>query len=52
MQDGTSAARGTQRFDGYSPGATLTSAESQEAYYVFNVDSVNGYVIVSVVVTL
>ena len=47
MQDGTSAARGTQRFDGSSFGATLTSAESQEAYYVFNVDSVNGYVIVS-----
>ena len=45
---GTSAARSAQRFGGAaSLGATLTNVESQEAYYVFNVDSVNGYVIVS-----
>lgn len=45
---GASAARSAQRFGGAaSLGATLTNVESQKAYYVFNVDSVNGYVIVS-----
>jgi surface protein len=46
-KEGTSSARSAQRFDGSSYGATLTSVEHQEAYYVFNIDSVNGYVIVS-----
>ena len=46
-QGGTSSARSAQRFGGSAYEASLTSVESQEAYYVFNIDSVNGYVIVS-----
>ena len=45
---GESSARSAQRFGGSGgTGATLTMAESQEAFYVFNIDSVGGYVIVS-----
>ena len=45
---GKSSARSSQRF-GVSggTGATLTVAETQEAYYVFNNDPDGGYVIVS-----
>ena len=44
----SSAARSAQRNGGSaSYGASLTAVDNQEAYYVFNVDSSNGYVIVS-----
>ena len=42
---GASAARSSQRFGG--SGATLNVAEQREAFYVFNIDSVGGFVIVS-----
>ena len=47
-QDGVSSARSAQR-SGSSVGtrATLTMAEAQEAFYVFNINSNGGYVIVS-----
>ena len=45
---GESSARSAQRFVGVGgTGASLTVAEAQEAFYVFNIDSVGGYVIVS-----
>ena len=45
---GSSAARSAQRNGGSAAfGASLTVADNQEAFYVFNVDSSNGYVIVS-----
>ena len=47
-KSGSSAARSAQRFGGSAAfGASLTVADNQEAFYVFNVDSSNGYVIVS-----
>ena len=47
-RDGSSAARSALRNGGFAAfGASLTVADNQEAYYVFNVDSSNGYVIVS-----
>ena len=43
-----SEARSAQRFGSSGrTGATLTVAEAREAFYVFNIDSVGGYVIVS-----
>ena len=45
---GSSSARSAQRFGGSAgAGFNLTMAEAQEAFYVFNIDSVGGYVIVS-----
>jgi surface protein len=45
---GESLARGSQRFSGSGgTGAMLTVAEAREAFYVFNIDSAGGYVIVS-----
>ncbi len=45
---GESSARSAQRFGGAGgTGVSLTVAEAQEAFYVFNIDSVGGYVIVS-----
>ena len=45
---GSSAARSAQRNGGSAAfGASLTAVDNQEAFYVFNVDSSNGYVIVS-----
>lgn len=46
---GSSAARSTVRRSIGAPGssASLTAVDNQKAYYVFNVDSSNGYVIVS-----
>ncbi len=45
---GESSARSAQRFGrSGGTGATLTVAETQEAFYVFNIDSDGGYVIVS-----
>ena len=47
-QDGVSLARSAQRSVGSSgTGATLTVAEAQDAFYVFNIGSDGGYVIVS-----
>ena len=47
-KDGSPAARSAQRNGGSAAlGASLTVVDNQEAYYVFNVDSSNGYVIVS-----
>ena len=47
-KSGSSAARSAQRFGGSAAfGASLTVADNQEAFYVFNVDFSNGYVIVS-----
>lgn len=47
-RDGSSAARSAQRFGGSATvGVSLTAVDNQEAFYVFNVDSSNGYVIVS-----
>ena len=46
---GSSAARGTVRRSIGAPGSSvsLTAVDNQKAYYVFNVESSNGYVIVS-----
>lgn len=46
---GSSAARSTVRRSIGAPGSSvsLTAVDNQKAYYVFNVDSSNGYVIVS-----
>ena len=45
---GSSAARSFLRKGGSAAiGASLTAVDKQEAYYVFNIDSSNGYVIVS-----
>ena len=47
-KSGSSAARSAQRFGGSATvGVSLTAVDNQEAYYVFNIDSSNGYVIVS-----
>ena len=47
-KSGSSAARSAQRFGGSATvGVSLTVVDNQEAYYVFNIDSSNGYVIVS-----
>ena len=46
--NGNSAARSALRNGGSIVfGASLTAVDNQEAYYVFNVDSSNGYIIVS-----
>ena len=46
--NGNSAARSALRNGGSTVfGASLTAVDNQEAYYVFNVDSSNGYIIVS-----
>ncbi len=44
---GESSARSVRRFGGSVGGNKLTAAESREAFYVFNIDSDGGYVIVS-----
>ena len=47
-KDGSSAARSALRKGGSAVfGASLTAVDNQEAYYVFNVDSNNGYIVVS-----